>query len=505
MRIKVVGAAVLFCITTVSGCFPSASKPVAELDKPLFTTRATTQSTTTTTVLTTTKVEYTTNPEEANTNMPQFDGELYDFENKYYYNCLNEKEQTAYRKVYEAYMSFSDTYPYRDSVDDYQKVLFAVEYDNPQIFWLEKGFKPLLDTIDYAMSYDEAVDIAYELNSIADNIVEEANRIEDEFERVQFLHDTIVGNTVYSENDFQSSHQAYGPLLHGACVCEGYSKALALLCQKAGIDNICVYGDDIEEDTFEKHMWNLVKIHNNWYHIDATWDDTEDGDIIYDYFCISETDITRDHEIIDEYFSIPVAIESYDYWTAHGIYRYSDAKQAYNALVEQIATNYEMGIMTSTVVCIRDITPAVETLVQVSLGSDLKHYGFANGSQFKISPGLTTISVTVEKAVMAPVPTIPSVSVDIPSVTATPSHETVPESATLYSDATAAYSALMAQVIENYDNGIRETTIYCESDVIAALQPMIGMNFYNDCVNRGYTFSSFSTTNNGAKLTLTIK
>ena len=40
-----------------------------------------------------------------------------------------------------------------------------------------------------------------------------------------------------------------------------------------------------------KHVWNAVKIDNNWYHLDLTWDDpitsTNEDIIKYDYFLVT--------------------------------------------------------------------------------------------------------------------------------------------------------------------------------------------------------------------------
>ena len=45
----------------------------------------------------------------------------------------------------------------------------------------------------------------------------------------------------------------------------------------------------------ENHIWNLVNVDNNWYHLDLTWDDpvTSNGtDVLeYDYFLITTTEL----------------------------------------------------------------------------------------------------------------------------------------------------------------------------------------------------------------------
>ena len=54
-----------------------------------------------------------------------------------------------------------------------------------------------------------------------------------------------------------------------------------------------IYGED------DYHAWNIVKIGNESYHVDVTWDNLYDGDlhhISYDYFNVTTKDILLDHE-----------------------------------------------------------------------------------------------------------------------------------------------------------------------------------------------------------------
>ena len=56
-----------------------------------------------------------------------------------------------------------------------------------------------------------------------------------------------------------------GALCEHSCVCAGYSKAMAYLCNAVGIEAMSV--------TSDVHQWNLVKLYDNWYSVDTTWAD----------------------------------------------------------------------------------------------------------------------------------------------------------------------------------------------------------------------------------------
>ena len=63
----------------------------------------------------------------------------------------------------------------------------------------------------------------------------------------------------------------------GKAVCEGYAMTFEKLLTLQGIDNYLIQGDtkthfkDIDREFNLNHMWNAIKIDNNWYLFDATW------------------------------------------------------------------------------------------------------------------------------------------------------------------------------------------------------------------------------------------
>jgi len=78
------------------------------------------------------------------------------------------------------------------------------------------------------------------------------------------------------------AHDAYGALVDPShyAVCDGYSKAFLLLCQKEGIDCVVVFGTKIPD--YENHAWNYVKMDDDkWYAVDVTWNDNGKGDNPY--------------------------------------------------------------------------------------------------------------------------------------------------------------------------------------------------------------------------------
>lgn len=78
-----------------------------------------------------------------------------------------------------------------------------------------------------------------------------------------------VGFLVSSDNWEYSTRArtAYSALVRRKAVCEGYAMAYRLLLNAVGIVS------DVSIDRSGKHIWNYVRIHGRWYHVDVTWDD----------------------------------------------------------------------------------------------------------------------------------------------------------------------------------------------------------------------------------------
>ncbi len=87
------------------------------------------------------------------------------------------------------------------------------------------------------------------------------------------LHDYLALHIAYDDDAAltgtgeEDAYSAYGALVNGKAVCQGYAGAYQLLLGRCGIDAVTV------ASTAMNHGWNLVKLDGSWYHADVTWDD----------------------------------------------------------------------------------------------------------------------------------------------------------------------------------------------------------------------------------------
>ena len=197
----------------------------------------------------------------------------------------------------------------------------AFAYDHPEVFWIRNhsynfSSAPVIDNDDdsyaidiYAITItaDEAYSGAYNQRDTVNNgITAACSAIQSgntRYDTLKNIHDYICTNATYDydaagQNQATKAHTAAPFFIanDGKVVCEGYSKALKILCDKFGIPCALVCGDAKTENGKEAHMWTYVKMDDGlWYAVDVTWDDQNSG-IITRYFLKGSNTMISDHE-----------------------------------------------------------------------------------------------------------------------------------------------------------------------------------------------------------------
>ena len=108
-------------------------------------------------------------------------------------------------------------------------------------------------------------------------ILAEAAAITDPLYTERFLYETVIHSARYDSSQPQlvninlNTHTAFGCLVDGIAVCDGYAKAFELLCNYAGLE-VWVESGYLAGTS---HAWNGIKIDGRVYYCDATVDDAE--------------------------------------------------------------------------------------------------------------------------------------------------------------------------------------------------------------------------------------
>lgn len=95
------------------------------------------------------------------------------------------------------------------------------------------------------------------------------------YDAILKIHDWLVDNVEYDTTlNKTNAHNIYGTLIEKNVVCEGYARTFKYLLDSTNIPCIVVSGTGTDENgKTENHAWNYVKLDNQWYAVDVTWDD----------------------------------------------------------------------------------------------------------------------------------------------------------------------------------------------------------------------------------------
>ena len=294
----------LVCLMTCAVVFFGCSCSLLEDDNNESSVPVTTSEKSSTSVKTTSKPKPT---EPCVYNEPKTDyaySTLTDDYVKKLYNQISDNIDSEYEPSFYAEGNLSE-YQITQAVEAYKN-------DHPEVFWLKSYYE--YENYDYetgiwltyTMSGDKLVTAKKKFNTAVDTISQSVP-YGTECEREEYIHNYIINNCDYDEEAAESEevqgneNDAYGVFVDGKAVCEGYSKAFQLLCNKAKIDCVLLSGTADSDN----HAWNGVKIGGDWYQIDVTWDDVDD--FIYDsheYFNLTDSLMYEDHTLSPKYSEI---------------------------------------------------------------------------------------------------------------------------------------------------------------------------------------------------------
>lgn len=213
----------------------------------------------------------------------------------------------------EASLSEIEIYNGTDPItaDEVRTVIDAYRRDHTEHFWFGNSYSmsynssTVLKVIPtYVMEGETLAQARQAFDAAIDRMLAEVATVTDEFERELLLHDRLATTVTYVES--ANAHNAYGALVEGRAVCEGYAEALQCLLHRAGIQSLIVLGSSVNPSTGqpEGHAWNMVRIGGSYYHTDLTWND-QGRTLYHAYFNQTDARIREDHAITETAYALP--------------------------------------------------------------------------------------------------------------------------------------------------------------------------------------------------------
>ncbi len=236
----------------------------------------------------------------------------------YSYYTLTEKHKKLYDKLVSAMLNIEEDVIFEDSEEISFDELFDIYQllynDENRLFYISSTIEYTTDmesgyissmNLKYNYTKTEIQKMQEELDAKTAEIFSSVTPDMSEYEIVKHFHDYIIQNCTYTE-DCKNPNNIYGTLVEQVALCQGYSQSFTYLCSLAGIDSFIVLGV-----ANEPHMWNIVKMDNDYYHIDLTWDDPDRAknpdSVRYDYFGLTDERIRQLRQFDDYDYEIPEA------------------------------------------------------------------------------------------------------------------------------------------------------------------------------------------------------
>lgn len=266
--------------------------------------------------------------------------DTYSYNNRFYYNQLNTYSKAIYDSIIKnidklktGNSKINIDYDFSKILNDktekskleiyYGDAINAVNLDLPNLFYIDfskfslnvesetsifgtkhslyidSGKNPnyFQDSFSNASQVEQAIN---DVETIKSYIIENINN--DDYTKIKYLHDWMIDNLEYNSSSVNKG-TVYGALFEKQAVCEGYARAYKYLLDSVGINSILVTGTATNSSgNTEEHMWNYVKLDDNWYAVDCTWDDpivygggTIGYEVKHRFFLIGSVDLSVTH------------------------------------------------------------------------------------------------------------------------------------------------------------------------------------------------------------------
>lgn len=184
-------------------------------------------------------------------------------------------DQEIYNKLLNREETFVIDYDNVDILDKIENISKKDDYLNLSIKQMNCSVKTTIKNNN--KTSECTINMSYLANKNQEEYVDQAAQIivntiikpnMTEYEKVKTINSFLIN---YLSYDYSlSKFSAYDSLTTKQSVCMGYTLTAYKLLEKSGIENKIITG------TLKgtPHSWNLVKVNNQWYHLDVTNNDS---------------------------------------------------------------------------------------------------------------------------------------------------------------------------------------------------------------------------------------
>ena len=273
---------------------------------------------------------------------------------------------------------------------------------------------------DYLYTGDELAEKQAEYESLLDALLARIPAEASDFEKVLAVNDLLCLGYSYEEEP--DVFDAYHFLKDKKGVCQSYTLTATALFNRLGIESAYAQSEAMN------HIWNLICLDGNWYHLDITWNDpTPDafGRASHKNFLLNDADITSTRHydwtvsgeiaVSADSYAIPFRQTVYPVYPFGGCYYYQNDGEIVRQdaeteeitfpfpirSVDGIASNGEFlfvsseGILYSIRIPEEEIIPLMTASVPGGIYGTNGEVVYSDGSSVTLSPSLPSTEYAV--------------------------------------------------------------------------------------------------------------
>lgn len=207
------------------------------------------------------------------------------------------------------YDSYIDVSSFNIPAEDSVLLLQTVLYTHPELYYIDplrirytqSGgiMQDFIPVYLYHQAEREEMD-----RKLAESTAKMLYGIDDSYTDVQkalIIHDRLALGCQYSLNistDTPDIYTVYGCLVNGTAVCQGYALSYNYLMRHLGIEAEFVSSSEMQ------HAWSMIKLGNQYYHVDVTWDDPihdKGGQVYHSFFLKSDSAMKKGNSQTNHY------------------------------------------------------------------------------------------------------------------------------------------------------------------------------------------------------------
>lgn len=198
----------------------------------------------------------------------------------YYRSKLDSHDQKIYDDLVEKWMRFDSSINIGVPHCEFSRLTQAIHFDYPLLFYINyyrisytKSLFGITIHGDYLYQKEEAKELLAFCEKWGEYILKNRPHAVGKLELALWLHDVILNNVKYSDENGMRAHNMIGVIKDGKAVCEGISMTYKFLCDF--VDIPCAYVSGTLNN--EPHGWNMIWINGEASFVDVTNDVSAHG------------------------------------------------------------------------------------------------------------------------------------------------------------------------------------------------------------------------------------